>query len=261
MKKLGRFFLFILQILGLMSLVLAIFCIITMKTVAFSNLIPPCFFFFTGVFLWAGVTFRKSISRFLKKHKFLKAVYIVFSTLSYCFIIFIVSLSIFTFSTGKISGDAKNLPAVVLGSYVINDKPGAQLTERLNAAVEYLNDNPSAICITTGGLSEGCTLPQGTIMKNYLIANGIDAARIYAENEAYDTDENMKYSKEILDSLGMSNDIALVTSEYHQYRSSLRAEKHGLNPHNVPSKTAYWWHLPHAVVREAFGVIEFWFFG
>ena len=46
---------------------------------------------------------------------------------------------------------AQNATAVILGCRVYGDRPSLILTERMDAAVSYLNENTDAVCIASGG--------------------------------------------------------------------------------------------------------------
>ena len=49
----------------------------------------------------------------------------------------------------------ENTTAVVLGCSVKGERPSRVLSERLCAAYEYLNRNPKAVCVLSGGQGDG----------------------------------------------------------------------------------------------------------
>lgn len=135
---------------------------------------------------------------------------------------------------------------VVLGCKVRGTKPSTMLTRRLEAALEYLNENPSVMCVTAGGQGAGEDIPEGQAMKTWLVDRGIDADRILVEDQSGDTQENLRNTAMILEEYGLGNDIVIVTDGFHEYRAGLLAEKEGLhaqayraytNPIYVPT---YW---------------------
>ena len=64
-------------------------------------------------------------------------------------------------------------------------------------------------------------------MKAWLVEHGIDENRIYPEAQSRDTVENIRNSKEIMDSKGLPKDMILVSDGFHQYRAGLIAQKAG----------------------------------
>ena len=81
---------------------------------------------------------------------------------------------------------------IVLGTTVNGTEPSPMLKQRLDAAVQYLNTYPDAICIVTGGKGDEHNLSEAQCMFNYLTAAGIDAARITMEDRATSTVENLQ---------------------------------------------------------------------
>ena len=74
-------------------------------------------------------------------------------------------------------------------------------------------------------------------MRRYLVANGIEDERIFTEDKSTSTEENLAFSREILGNLGISDNIMIVTSEFHQYRAAIYAKKNGLQTGAHSAKT------------------------
>ena len=75
-------------------------------------------------------------------------------------------------------------------------------------------------------------------MYNYLTEKGIDSDRIILEDKSSTTEENVRFSLDIIESRGMTGKkIAVVTSEYHVYRARLMFEKNGYSVKGIPAKT------------------------
>ena len=146
-------------------------------------------------------------------------------------------------------------PAVLLGCKVNGTTPSLMLGRRLDAAYEYLNSNPGTIIIVSGGQGDGEDISEAKCMKDYLVNRGISGERIIEENKSTDTEENLKFSKEILDKSGAGNDIVIITDSFHQFRASMIAGKLGLNTTAVSAHTPYYL-LPTYWVREWFGIVE-----
>ncbi len=152
----------------------------------------------------------------------------------------------------------ENRTVIVLGARVYENRLSTALKYRLDAAYEYLIDHPLSACIVTGGqgVNEPCT--EASLMYAYLAELGIDEGRIYVEDESTDTVENIQYSIKIIRENNLNDNVAIVTSDYHVYRSLTYAARDGLDAVGVASATQ-WWIYPVSVVREMYGILEQWF--
>lgn len=130
-----------------------------------------------------------------------------------------------------------NTPAIVLGSQVRGDEPSLDLWARISAAERYLKENPSAKCIASGGQGEGENRSEAEVIREKLIERGISADRILVENRSESTEENIRYSKELLEKNSLGSNAAIVTDEYHQLRASWLAEQQGLTPYAVSAES------------------------
>lgn len=154
---------------------------------------------------------------------------------------------------------AENSVLVVLGCRVYGDKASLSMIERLEAAYQYLEENEEAVCILSGGMGSGENITEAECMYRYLVAKGIDSQRLYKEEESTSTRENLEFSRELIEGLGMPLEIAIATSEYHQYRAGLIAKELGIRATAVNGKTA-WWLLPTYYIRELYGILYQWLF-
>ena len=157
----------------------------------------------------------------------------------------------------------KNPDAViVLGCKVQKSgNPSLMLSKRINAAYEYLTDNPNVICIVSGGQGSDEPESEAAVMKACLVEKGIDENRILAENKSESTRQNIEFSLALLKENNIEiTEAAIVTDGFHQYRAALIAEEYGLIPTAVNAKTppwlvaAYW-------VREWFALSHRFVFG
>lgn len=128
---------------------------------------------------------------------------------------------------------------LVLGCQVRGEQPSAMLAGRLDAALPLLRENPGAVCVVSGGQGRGESISEAECMSRYLIGSGIESARIYKEERSTSTDENFRFSAAILSELGISDGIAVVTNEFHQYRAELYAAKNGLEVGHYSSQTQF----------------------
>lgn len=143
---------------------------------------------------------------------------------------------------------------VVLGCRVYGETPSLSLRERLDATVAYMLEHPDVNCVVSGGQGPGEDISEAECMYRYLIANGIAGKRIYKEDKSTSTRENLEFSLRIIRENQLSEEIAIVTSEYHQYRASLVAQDLGIESTAVCGKTAKWL-LPTYYIRELYGIL------
>ncbi|MGN1422904.1 MAG: YdcF family protein [Oscillospiraceae bacterium] len=138
---------------------------------------------------------------------------------------------------------------LVLGCRVVGETPSRMLTERLDAALDILNAEPQAVCVVSGGKGSDEQLSEAEAMRRYLIDRGISEERIITEDKAVSTAENFRYSAEVLRGLGIESNITVVTSDFHQYRAHIYAEREGLSVSHRSARTGLW-ALPNYVIRE-----------
>lgn len=153
----------------------------------------------------------------------------------------------------------KGTTALLLGCKVNGTTPSRILRERLEAAYDYLNKNPEAICILSGGKGNDEDISEAQCMYEYLTGKGIDKERLIMEDKSTSTEENVKFSKEILKEKDLGLEVAIITSEFHEYRANVIAEKEGFETYSVSSHTS-WMYLPTYYIRELYAIIEQWVF-
>lgn len=152
---------------------------------------------------------------------------------------------------------------IVLGAGVNGIVPSLSLVNRLTAALEYLEEHPGCIAIVSGGQGHGEDITEASAMRTWLLEHGIEPERIIMEDEATNTWENLSYSIDIIKERegSIEGDIAIVSSEYHLYRSKYMAQLKGLDTVGIPGKTSYPILKINYFIREAFAVAYLWVFG
>lgn len=162
-------------------------------------------------------------------------------------------LLILTFSVSVISGmREKGKPncdyLIVLGAAVYGTQPSEVLQRRIDAAYEYLQNNPGTRVVGTGGRGGEGELSEGECIAMELQKMGIAPDRVLFEDRSSTTVENMKFALEkIPDNPGS---IAVVSSGFHIFRSKYilsrytDAQVYGVAASGISLLT------PHYVVRE-----------
>ena len=124
---------------------------------------------------------------------------------------------------GRTDRETEPAAVVILGAGVNGTEPSLSLLVRLEAALDYLQDKPEIPIVVTGSQGPGEELSEARCMADWLTARGISQDRILLEDQADNTEENIRFSQELLADKGidLTDSIAVVTSDYHLYRASL----------------------------------------
>lgn len=140
---------------------------------------------------------------------------------------------------------------VIHGAGLVDGRtPSKLLQQRLDKAIRvYRRDPTPPKLIPSGGKGSDESISEAQAMKNYLLEQSIPEDDIIMEDQSGTTLENLKYSKEIIDSQPGRKYTALVTSNYHVYRALRYARQVGLKCTGIGSPVAfYYW--PSALIRE-----------
>lgn len=124
-----------------------------------------------------------------------------------------------------LSKPAENATAVVLGAEVKPWGPSVLLRQRINAAEKYMTENPGTDAVVTGGKGENEVMSEGQCMFEEMVKDGIKPDRIYIENQASNTNQNMRFSMKIITENKLNRNIAVVSDSYHQLRARIIAKK------------------------------------
>lgn len=163
----------------------------------------------------------------------------------------IVSAKMIKANTHKPREDAT---VIVLGAGINGDRPSRILKGRLDAAIAYLEDHPQAVCIVSGGQGPDEICSEAAVMQTYLLERGIAAERIYVEDRSGNTEQNIAFSREIIEQNGLSQNVAIVTQEFHQYRAQRYTMKAGFTSVGAITAHTPWEFLGGYWIRDFAGV-------
>lgn len=142
---------------------------------------------------------------------------------------------------------------IVLGCQVKESGPSLMLLRRLNTAYSYLVENEDINVIVSGGQGADEPCSEASCMYDYLVSTGISPDRIYIEDKSANTEENIVFSKELIEREGLCPEITIVTDGFHQLRADMFAKEQGIRAYNISAPTALWL-VPTYWVREWFGI-------
>ncbi len=124
--------------------------------------------------------------------------------------------------------------AIVLGAGTANGKISQVFEQRLLHAKTLLEKNVVDHVILTGGYGEGQKISDALAAKNYLIHKGVEAEKLFLEDQSKITYYNVKNAKDIMNVHDWST--ALVVSDpYHMKRAMHMCKK--MEVEALPSPT------------------------
>lgn len=177
---------------------------------------------------------------------------VLFFLLAAVSVILAIVISIFM---ARAIDNAPEAPAnvIILGCRVKENGASLMLEKRIEAAYEYLSENPDVICIASGGKGIDEPMSEAECIRDGLVSRGISPDRIILEDKSTNTYENIRNSLKIIDSIGAERRAVIITSEFHQLRASMISKKQGLESYSKSSHT-FLPLLPSYWVREWFAV-------
>ena len=189
----------------------------------------------------------------LWQHTAGKAVLIIASVIAAALLTLfvIVSAKMIKANTHRPREDAT---VIVLGAGINGDRPSRILKGRLDAAIAYLEAHPQAVCIVSGGQGPDEICSEAAVMQTYLLEHGIATERIYVEDRSENTEQNIAFSREIIEANGLSENVAIVTQEFHQYRAQRYTMKAGFTSVGAVTAHTPWDHLGGYWIRDFAGV-------
>jgi uncharacterized SAM-binding protein YcdF (DUF218 family) len=143
---------------------------------------------------------------------------------------------------------------VVLGSGL---RDGVRVTPLLASRLErgrrvyqaLVAQGTSPVLIVSGGKGSSERLSEAEAMARYLIEHGVPGARVLLEDRSRTTEENLKFSKVIMERSRPGYRCIIVTSNFHVFRAAILARRAGVNGQVTGARTAvYYW--PSAMLRE-----------
>lgn len=179
---------------------------------------------------------------------------IIVSVIAVCVLLLIILKMRDIYAAGKTTAGREQV-VIVLGCRVKGDEPSLALLKRVDAAYSFLLNNPDSVAILSGGQGKDENLSEALCMQKLLYDRGIMKDRLILEDRSTTTDENIRFSLEIMAQLGIKKEAAIATSEYHQKRAGMICKRYGLSVTAVSSRTKLVL-LPTFLLRELFAIIK-----
>lgn len=148
-----------------------------------------------------------------------------------------------------VSGDSELLTdidyIVILGAGIRRGKPSPMLEDRLKTGISlYNNDISNKILIT--GDHENNDYDEVTVMKNYLLDQGIPEEDIITDNYGISTYDSIYRVKNVY----KSNKVVIVSQRYHLYRALFLSDNLDLESYGVEANLRYYYGQWYREIRE-----------
>lgn len=126
--------------------------------------------------------------------------------------------------------------AIILGASTDSDGVSPVYKERINHGIWLCNNGYAKYIILTGGKGRGNDFSDAYKAKEYALSQGISEEKIMLEEKSSITQDNLKYSKEIMDENNL-NSCIIVSDPLHMKRAMLMAEDYEKNTWPSPTPT------------------------
>jgi uncharacterized SAM-binding protein YcdF (DUF218 family) len=124
-------------------------------------------------------------------------------------------------SHDRVQGEAQVM--VILGCQVKSWGPSILLQDRLDRALDYLDDHPGLTVVVSGGQGPDEPMSEAQAMYDYLVEHGVDGESILLEDQSHNTAQNLQYTKQLLEDEGLdaAQGVVVVSNGFHLTRVRL----------------------------------------
>ena len=189
--------------------------------------------------------------------KWIKAVIALFLA---CVLTFGISLVlVLSGSHSEIEDDADTM--IILGCMVYEWGPSILLKDRLDTALDYLQEHPDTTVIVSGGKGDDEHKSEAQAMYDYLVEHGFSAEQIILEDQSSNTYENLIFTTELLEEMGDDTEaeFVVVSNGFHLTRVRMLWERVTGREDNLNTLAAPSSHLPSRLkmyVREPLALVK-----
>ena len=162
-------------------------------------------------------------------------------------------------SHDHIRGDPQVM--VILGCQVKPWGPSVLLQDRLDKALDYLEDHPDLTIVVSGGQGPDEPVSEARCMYDYLTEHGVDGAQILMEDQPHNTVENLRYTMDLLAEAGYDTtaDMVVVSNGFHLTRVRMLWSRVCGGDYNLSTLAAPSSHVPSRLkmyIREPLALVK-----
>ena len=150
---------------------------------------------------------------------------------------------------------------VILGCQVKPWGPSILLQDRLDKALDYLEDHPDMTVVVSGGQGPDEHVTEARAMADYLMEQGVEEERILLEEASHNTVQNLRYTARLLEEEGydMDQDIVVVSNGFHLTRVRMLFDRVWGGDENLSTLAAPSSHVPSRIkmyIREPLALVK-----
>lgn len=162
-------------------------------------------------------------------------------------------------SYDHIQGDPQVM--IILGCQVKPWGPSVLLQDRLDKALDYLEDHPDLTIVVSGGQGPDEHISEAQCMYDYLTEHGVDGAQILLEDQSHNTVENLSYTVDLLAEAGYDTtaDMMVVSNGFHLTRVRMLWSRVCGGDYNLSTLAAPSSHVPSRLkmyIREPLALVK-----
>lgn len=147
-------------------------------------------------------------------------------------------------SYDHIQGDPQIM--IILGCQVKPWGPSILLQDRLDEALDYLEDHPDMTVVVSGGQGPDEHMSEAEAMAEYLIEKGFAQEQILLEDQSHNTLQNLRCSSQVLHDNGYdtTDEIIVVSNGFHLTRVRMLWNRVWGGDYNLSTLAAPSTHVP-----------------
>ncbi|MBP5362799.1 MAG: YdcF family protein [Ruminococcus sp.] len=151
---------------------------------------------------------------------------------------------------------------LILGCQITKDGGLTKLLQsRTDKAIKFAEMQKKAtgkdlVFVPSGGQGSDEIISEGEAIHNYLVSKGIAEDRILVENRSTNTDQNIRFSYDLIKERKEEPNIAFSTTNYHVFRAGCIADELGIPIEGIGARTkSYFW--INAFIREFIATLHY----
>lgn len=153
---------------------------------------------------------------------------------------------------------------VILGCKVESWGPSILLQDRLDKALDYLEDHPDLTIVVSGGQGNDEHQSEAQCMYDYLTAHGVDGGQILMEDQSHNTWENVCFTQEQLQAEGVdTSEMLVVSNGFHLARVRMLWDRAWEGEYTLSTLAAPSSHIPSRLkmyIREPLALVKSYLF-